>query len=167
VIILKKIKKIYHYTSKQNFDIISRENILEAKTKLPIDDLTLCNFVTGIPAPNHKGWEEYGLMPYLIEHAGGNVIFEIPIHKRRREYTLVREHALYSPKRFLELFSEDLWVKMYSGHVTKEDQEKITTCENEYISSTVPLNRYKGNFKAPEIWLPQDTYITELKLISL
>ncbi len=159
------MEHIYHYTSEKRW-----KKIMETKYLIPYstgesDILTMPGnlYTVGLQKPSCNGWWEWDLMKDLMEHTTGEILLEVPIFQNCLEEGFVREHALYSPKRFknehgvhLSLF-EIIYVV---------DHSILAEAWNEYINSTIPLSKYKGNYLAPEIWLPQKTPIEKLTRIK-
>ena len=68
------------------------------------------------------------------------------------------------PKRFKDLYGENLWD--IKGLLAMTRDRRVIKAFSDYLESTVPLEKYDGNYLAPEIWLPQETQINKLAMIA-
>jgi len=166
------MNRIIHYTSNANWKRIQESGLLLPKSVPNESHLKLSDrvssmiqddaYLVGIPKPLEDGWVKYGLMDYLLEHTTGEVVLNVPILDSQRGF--VRDHAHISPRRFMEQYGEDLWKKFFDGEVEFDDPILIEA-GNRYLESSVPLDRYAGDYSVPEIWLPQKTSIDKLTKI--
>ena len=168
------MKRIIHYTSREKWGRALDSGLLLPKShpyagrkelipEKPHDCVTQEKYLVGIPEIDHNGWEEYGLMPHLINLTTGEVILDVPVINS--EDAFVRDHALLSPKRSLDMYGFDFFETLKEDpnfvHDTRFAQSFI-----EYLDSSKKLTDYQDEYKAPEIWLPQETPVKSVKLLK-
>lgn len=161
------MKKIIHYTSEECWDKIREDGVL-----LPLSNPYLLGeylpdrskrivsrkkeYLVGLPELLPDEWMNSGLLERLIEYTSGEIALNIPILQKKGSF--VRECFHISPKRLEELYGDrDLFDQYFSGDA------RLTRAIKRYLSSSISLARYKGEYKLPEIWLPQ---ITPFNLIE-
>ena len=173
------MEKAYHYTSKRCWDEIVSSDQLSPKTK-PIDMpgsysrgaregvFSLFRhetYLVCLQDPTDRGWVEYGLMQYLLKRSGDDrVLLELPV---KGDGAFVREHAHFSPRRMMEKHGVDLFEKDMNGYPTTDEQKLIEKAVRDYLKSSKPLEKYCGDYIAPEIWLPQTTAVMSLRKVDL
>jgi len=110
-------------------------------------------------------------MPHLMNHTTGEILLEIPIINREDDF--VREHAHRSPREDVRLFGKDLFSEAMRRQkeenperFTKEEDIYLTERKSEYNNSIVMLNDYVGEFRAPELWVPQETPVSLIREVN-
>ncbi len=158
------MENIYHFTSRKKWDAIRKSGVLlpmsspdNVKADNPdfLKDMTLFDkYVVGIPDFITPGWKSCGLIDHLVGKTSGEIVLKVPILDTRGAF--VREHACVSPARYLKKCGVDLF-DMVSRHQVSESDPRVQEAYKEYLGSTVRLSDYKGDYMAPEVWLPQTT----------
>ena len=173
---MKKLpKKVYHYTSLKNWEKIQEDRaLMPLSYALPViwtvDErirqmVNGRNYLTALESPQPDSWKKFGLIDYLMKHTTGEVLLEVPVLDT--ENAFVRDHALYSPRRFLDLCGEPIFDRLDKEERFPEELDKlIHDLRTEYLESVIPFNSYDGRHKVPEIWLPQKTPIKLIKRIK-
>ena len=77
----------------------------------------------------------------------------------------VREHAICSPKEFREKYQSDLSFEVYAGKVPVSDPRVEETLIS-YWNAVVPLSEYRGDFKVPEIWIPEEIGLADVRKVA-
>jgi len=164
---------IYHYTSQEKWKAIQDSGVLIPKSypaargemyKKYINDLRSTAYTVGLSEPIPSGWMKYELMSWLMVWTKGEVLLEVPITDK--DNTFIREHAEFSPRTFKQRFGTNLWEEI------RRNPALFTHPRNQalfisYLKTSTPLNDYAGNFKAPEIWTPQETPVEIIKVIDM
>lgn len=199
------MNEVYHYTSKENWRRIQEDGVLHPftnpffggmkrvgqkskKVDMPsiFDTGKSCSevsrimiesegFLVGLPSPTHEGWNEYGLMDALLRHTSGEVILRIPVINPKGAF--IRDHARYSPRRFMELYGINLFDICGSSEkceaslmeiLIREEtwNERRTKAWADYLQSQVSFKEYKGDYLAPEIWLSQYTSVNLIEEVK-
>jgi hypothetical protein len=175
---MNTIDRIFHYTTQEKLKKVKKDGVLLPKSN-PFEDenpkkmskrvrdiVQHKHYLVGLLSPDDAGWKKYGLLEHLLKYTKGEVILEIPILKA--DDAFIREHALCSPKRSIEVCGDDVW-KFYGG------QERLNwrgirinhMLWLDYFESTTRLTEYAGDFKAAEVWVPQETPADILNVISI
>lgn len=168
------MRYIYHFTSKESWEKIKQSKKLLPQTVIEWvynkkhfteKTLSICKaekYTVGFPKPFHKGWREYGLWDELFRLIKCEVLLKIKIPENSEGF--VREHSLCSPKGIKEKYKEDLYFLAYSGKISFEDP-RIKESLIAYWNSAIRLSEYKGNFKVPEIWTPEQIPLKDIEEI--
>ena len=169
------MKYIYHFTSRKNWAEIKRLGKLVPHTdiewvhqpdRFPERAKSICSekrYIVGFPKPLHKGWVECGLWDEIFRLIKAEVLLKVKIPNNSKGF--VREHELCSPKGMREKFGADVYFKAFSGEISVYDS-KIQDSLVEYMNSSTPLSKYKGNFIVPEIWVPEEVPLSDIEEIS-
>jgi hypothetical protein len=175
---MSTIDRIFHYTTHEKLEKIMKQGILMPMSK-PFEGESRKNFskrvreivrhnqyLVGLAEPNDEGWRECGLLEYLLKYTKGEVILEVPVLEP--EAAFVREHAMCSPERSIKVCGENVW-KYYhgQGQLNWRGTRISRMLWHDYFESTIPLSDYKGDFKAPEIWLYQPTLSEMIKVSTI
>ena len=196
------MKEAYHYTSNENWDKIQESGLLLPKSK-PFGSLMrnrnikiserVSNiirdnrYLVAVSNPEADDWKEYDLRDALLDKNHGEVLLKVPILDT--EGSFVRDHAHFSPKRFLELYGEDLVFNpsiqseinsFYMGllgiiglrdfavnHNLDVEDPRIKMGLSRYYESTKKLSDYTGDYKVEEIWLNQKTPLNLIERIEI
>ena len=165
----------YHFTSKKNWGKIKNSGKITPRTIIQWvynpEDFTkktrlLCvhkHYTVGFPEPFHKGWVEYGLWNEIFRLIKAEVLLKIRIPKNSKGF--VREHSLCSPKGIKERYGTDIYFLAYNKKISVHDQ-RIKESLISYWNSAEALNKYKNNFKVPEIWIPEDIPLKDIREIN-
>lgn len=176
---------VYHFTSREGWEGIRASGVLNPNTPNELYNPEDCaklgiilsprlrsimkdeSYFVAIPELNHSGWQEYQLLDDLKFEARKGVVLKVPVINRKGAF--IREHAHFSPKKFLDKFGIDL---MHSEKICLEVIEngrvldrRFIDAVNEYYESTTALEDYKGDFKVPEVWIPQKTPLDKLEVV--
>jgi hypothetical protein len=163
-----KIDRVYHYTSLENLEKIKSDGILKpltfdkCKRLLSLEhekrfkaEYYLLSIFTQTAEEYDCEWREK-----LCDYTSGEVVIEVPV--KNLETVFVRDN---NPQP--EIDDDKLREKYgYSEFHYKSMRQVIidSETENAYVESTISLLDYEGGFNAPEIWLPQETPLCELKI---
>lgn len=178
------MERAYHFTSGVNWESIQAVGSLQPYStpeipllRLPInpytpDQMQRINLVTffnseywkgkfiaAIPESGFDGWREYGLFDRVITRCRDGITNKVvqlsfPIDRNNKAY--VREHAHYSPKRFIELYGRDL--SDYTTLLLDSEDGDIGILLQQFelcAGSVVRLDEYDGFYEVPELWTPQ------------
>jgi len=166
------MKYMYHFTSKDNWDNIKKsrkllpQSIIESdynKKDFSKKTKSICierKYTVGFPKPFHKGWIEYGLWDEIFRLIKCEILLKIKIPKNSNGF--VREHKLCSPKGMKEKYGKDIYFLIYSGKINVEDKRIKESLIN-YWNSAISLDEYKDNFIVPEIWVPEEIHLKDIK----
>ena len=179
--------KILHFTSEESWKGIQNSGLLLPRTnpnnfRLNLSDelkeiMPFKEYLVGIPIGSYQGWSENKLTERLEKYTSG----EVPLLLKTtwEEASFVRDHALYSPGRlekekgidiikFQEkLTNEEYCLTSECKEIEKIIEKSVKIFRNDYINSSIQLTNYSGQYKAPEVWLPQVTHIDSIKRIPL
>ncbi len=164
--------EMIHLTSQANWRRIKNSGFLLPKTNQNPHNIPLSQrvqqivgrrtYLACLPQKNAPGWDRYGLKKHLIRKTTTQVTIQVPFD--RHEDFFIRDHAHFSPKRFLDQHNINLFEEFQRGRVPIHDQ-RIINALHLYFESTIDLRDYKGNYLAEEIWASQKTpYIKLNKL---
>jgi hypothetical protein len=178
------MKNIIHLTSNKNFGLIKQKEILEARTnpdnfefgigKKLKETIKFSDYLVGIPENSIKFWEDAGLKERLSQYTSNEISLSVPIKTKEG---FVRDHFLYSPLRIKQDYSIDLSDEDYQDSLfdeefnpTKEGKKVskiVNECKRDYYNSSIKINDYKDNFKAPEVWIHQNTPLNLINKVNL
>ncbi len=165
--------KLYHYTSEKNWKKIKDEGVLRMATRFnprikkedwlkytlkfnfPIADHYTCSFFE----PEPKNWKEYGLFDLLMEEfAVGDYLLELNIEDESTYPIIVREHKFHSPKEYGMSVSK--WRK-------RKNRDSKPHLREKWYNSAVLLKNYDNTFICPEILIPFNIYLKDIKETKL
>ena len=178
------MKKMYHLTKEhlwRKINVPGRK--LEGRTN-PFfsghcafkfyDDVQNREHLVGVDEPTFSAWKEYGLMDSLRDHISMNedlVVLEVPITEEGRE-GFVRDHCYWSPKNFRQEHGRNLFrITPFFGGMFEEprpadEQRIVEEAIKNYRTSATWIKDYDGGFGVPEIWIPQDTPVEDIKVVG-
>lgn len=145
--------KLYHYTTSDSFPhilkgieprsnpLIVARGISEAELTATVISMKSKRYVVALNHPVCPGWVEHGLYDILINKVMIDYGFAVKLLEFDLEGTdvYVRDHIFWTPTDPLDRFGVN---------------ESNVSSRKAYLNSTLPLSDYKGNFKAPEFWIP-------------
>ncbi len=175
--------EILHLTSEENWKSIQNSGYLLPKSdpnasKFHISReleklMPFKEYLVGIPIEGYQGWIDCELENLLLTHTSGEVKLKLSTTYNRISF--IRDHALLSNGRLKKEkgidifgFQEKLMDEEYCSTKTCKKLKEIieeaeTIFRDEYLNSSISLEDYKGQYKAPEVWLPQITPVDSIK----
>ena len=166
--------KIYHRTPERNWKSIRRDGTLFPRSNPLLginkkrlsrgvtDAISSDSYLVGLEDPTSRGWKDFGLMEHLKSYLAREddyiEVLEIPILEESGAF--VRDHSIVSSKTFLELYGADFMNGRERNSIDKK--EIYEEHWEQYFETTIPLKLYKGDYKAPEIWIPQQTPLEKI-----
>lgn len=181
--------KIVHFTREDNWKIIQQEGLLLPRTNpdnygigIPTRlgrVIPFIEYVVGIPIEAYQGWIDSGLRRRLFQYTSGEVALSVPCLELAGAF--VRDHSLHCPTKLkkeidIDILDEEFQDSLCNevGELNKEGKriqrlvERVATKhKREYYLSSIPLADYRGQFRAPEVWLAQQTPVQLIRRISL
>jgi hypothetical protein len=171
------INRIFHYTSLAKLEQIMKDQALKPMTepfdsnyrrKMPQRIRKLVNhktYLVGFLSPEDKGWKEEELLEYVIMHTTKEARIEVPVLEMQGAF--VRDDSAWSPRKSREVFNADLWLARKNQSLSWRGFSMSSCGWQGYFQTTMPLEEYQpGQYKAPEVWLPQTTPANMIRVIS-
>lgn len=120
----------------------------------PVSRYNTCAFLESKP----KSWVEYGLFDLLMEEfAGGDYLLRIAVDDNPEKPLIVRDHKYHSPKEYG--CSPEIWRK-------REVRDSRPDLRKKWLESAVPLSDYESNYVCPEVLIPFDVPMSQIKAIK-
>ncbi len=121
--------------------------------------------------PEDSGWTESGLLKSLLSHTTRDVLIKVPVIERdgaflRDAIPLANYFVKPRAGEDYELFRDKM---DYYCHLKDLSYPELVGKRfyRDYIESTTRLENYDGSFRAPELWLPQNTPLKKLDIFKL
>lgn len=125
-------------------------------------------FLVAIPESGLSGWKEHELMNRVILRCRDGitnkvVLLSFSVDVSKDGY--IRDHAHFSPKRFIELYGKDL-SDFATLFLDSEDGdiERLLRQFELCSDSVIGLGDYNGSYQAPELWIAQTIPLDMVKL---
>jgi hypothetical protein len=131
--------------------------------------VALDKYLVGIPESRYFDWEHSSLFRQLRRHISYGckceelITLRVPILSL--EDAFIREAYYLSEEYMHQKGDRNIWTMITNGYMSPS-QFVCRKYHRIYISSTIPLKNYSGEFKIPEIWLPQETPLSLVQIIE-
>ena len=170
------MRYMYHFTSKENWKKIQTFGKLIPKTIIewthqPKDftkhTKSICSkkiYTVGFPRVRHAGWVKSGLWKEIFRLIKAEVLLKIKLPINSKGF--VREHFFASPKGMKEKYGENIYFLAYSKKISVHDS-RIGDSLFKYYNSAIPLTKYKSKFIVPEIWIPEEIPLKDIKKVII
>ena len=188
----KSLTHAHHLISTRNWEGVQKSGFLKPMTEPSLEHVTLESaraliknkrYIVCVPSGDFKIWEYYSMLDSLKRRVviGEGCGYDVP---KRNEFmhlevpiinpkgAFVREHWFstrdYGDMKMYGAVSEVQGMYDTSGMnmATKKEIEFVGSLWDKYRDSAVSLSEYQGQFKIPEIWLPQRTPVNLVKILN-
>ena len=170
--------KLYHLTSDRALESIEREGLIphslfsallyRGSKKYKNEYYYASYFTVCGVKEQFVDWKEYGLFEDLFERmqerssSGKVVLLSFPIETD--DSVFVADHSHLSPKRFKELYGEDLWRMPGLVSLNRGQSIRLNKHGGLYTDSLTKLQDYDGSFELPEVWYPHKVPVEQITL---
>ena len=175
--------KLYHVTSKENWNSIKDSGFLESRScpwwnSISVSEKVLPSakepikfdkYLVGLPNKSDSRWLKSGLYDLLKKCIKSNDIVQLEIQIYDASKGFVRDHYRFSPEFFIAETGLDLLNLQLSREyfLNSEEFELYNNSKINYFNSSISIDKYQNNFSIPEIWINQTTFVDDIIVSSL